>query len=44
MGMGMMRGREDEFDPCVGQEQCDDCPRFLDDCDGMEVNENADAL
>ena len=25
-----------ECDKCLGQDKCDDCPRYLDDCDGKE--------
>jgi len=25
-----------DFDKCVGQEKCNDCPRYMDDCDGRE--------
>ena len=23
-------------DKCIGQENCEDCPRYMDDCDGDE--------
>jgi hypothetical protein len=31
------------MDKCLGQDSCEDCPRYLDDCDGKEEevkNEN----
>ena len=24
------------YDKCLGQDSCQDCPRYLDDCDGKE--------
>jgi len=27
-------------DKCLGQDSCKDCPRYLDDCDGKESDEN----
>ena len=26
-------------DPCIGQDECKTCPRYLDDCDGKEEEE-----
>lgn len=29
--------RFDEFrNKCLGHDKCEDCPRYLDDCDGVE--------
>jgi len=30
----MSMSEQEARDKCLGQDQCDDCPRFEDDCDG----------
>jgi hypothetical protein len=29
-----------QIDKCLGQDSCEACPRFMDDCDGKEEDEN----
>jgi len=32
----MSMNEQEAKDPCIGQEKCEDCPRYMDDCDGKE--------
>ena len=32
----MSMSDEEARDKCLGQEECQDCPKYLDDCDGKE--------
>ena len=36
----MSMSEYEAMDKCLGQDSCEDCPRYLDDCDGKEDDIN----